>query len=348
MTNPAAFDAARLCIFLPMTSSCQPARRNGYRLLLLVHQSVQVGTIREPVVDTNNLRQWKPHRNQECFLDLLGRNGYAMTPDLRTLAFSLACLAAVCPFPAAAGQTPETSRPSLLDLKIDRFSAAGSLTEVLAKLAVAIRPVGVIGVADDGAAGRSIKVDVEGPATVKAILAQICPADGHCKVVAASDPRIVNVIPLDGGPLSEILSMKLTHFDMSINDQPQNWYRHIPDLAPELRKALEAYYSQQGPPNEDSGVGAQFQTDVPPPHVELHVSDVTILDILNALASKDLDSVYRQNSTPAPSGISYMAFASGWEMKLPPTQGLSFRVWLSEVFGSFPPSTQGLPLVASH
>jgi hypothetical protein len=182
----------------------------------------------------------------------------------------------------------------------------------------------------------------EDGATVGEILGRMCAVGKRYKVSLTTDPRLVNVLPIHpSDEVKRLLELRLPRFDMSVDAWPSNWFMQVPDFSAEVRSRLENYYNQWPHPPSPSGFpGVNLETDRQPPHLELHLRNVTVKDVLNALASRYLDWADSENAAMAQRGgaVTYPVFALGWELRLPETDQIPINVWIHSVFGTFPES----------
>jgi hypothetical protein len=246
--------------------------------------------------------------------------------------------------PLVEGQTAQNESPSVLDKEVSSFSRRGTFEQLLIGLAVHVRPLGIIGLESTSSPpGRQITVSLNAPTTVREILTQLCAADGGHRFTLAHDPRIANVLLIEPDKLTKILDTNVPRFDMSVNAWPINWYSYLTQFSPEAYKVLKAYYLQQSAPVESSGAGSNMETDVRPPHIELHLKNVTILGILNSLGAKELDWALKENAVVSPSGVTYIKFPLGWRARLRPIADLPVDIWIKSVLGPFPPRNTNFP-----
>jgi len=263
---------------------------------------------------------------------------------LRFVWVSLAAisLSGWCARPAAAGEGPDSQTP-LLKLSAPAFTVQGTFEQILARIAVEMRPFGVFGFVPDSAHGEAQLLVSEGE-VVGDLLNRLCAREGRYRVSATKYRRVVNVLPIHPpDDVNRLLDLRLPRVDISTDTWPENWYMYLPDYCPEVRVFLENYYhARPHPPAPGGSPGANMETDRGPPHLDLHLKNVTVQEVLNALASKYNDWAAAENAPPpgreAPP-VTYPAFALGWELRLPDTTGVQLNGWLHSVFTTFPEST---------
>jgi hypothetical protein len=139
------------------------------------------------------------------------------------------------------------------------------------------------------------------------------------------------------------MGTRLTRFDMTIDEFPMNWYRHIPEFSTNIQRVLEKYYTEHQAPVKDHGKGVNMTTNVKPRHLELHLSNVTILDVLNFIAAKQFDWAREQNESESKKGIYYPVYPVGWQVDTRPNRNLPLRHWTNSVFSNFPQRRLDLP-----
>ncbi|HEX4811039.1 MAG TPA: hypothetical protein VH325_19020 [Bryobacteraceae bacterium] len=240
----------------------------------------------------------------------------------------------------AAGPGDQGSPRSLLDLDVHSFSSTGVFDEILERFAVEIRPTGVIGFKRATTSNPNVTISIQGGTTVEDVLKKLCAADGRYKFVASQDPRVIDILPVSPAPEDRLLELRLPQFDMSTDAWSDNWYQELPDFSAAVRAELVQYYGEHRTLPQPSGLGgANMQTDKQPPHIDLHLKNVTVRDVLNALASKGLDWAARENESnraASRNGVYYPVFSEGWQLKIPNANDLPIENWIHSVFVRFP------------
>lgn len=269
---------------------------------------------------------------------MFGDDGNSMRLALQLCCTGAIAVALVIPSVAwSQNQAATIASHSVLDEVLSGFSGQGTFPELLAKLGVEIRPGGIIGLEAGPPSDKQITVSLEGATTVRQVLTALCAAEQAHRFVLAADRRIVNVLLTRPDQVSELLAFQVAAFDMSLDAWPMNWYSRIPEFGTDIQRMLADYY-RPAQRMKDLG-GANLETNLHPPNVDLHLKNVTILQILNALGTKELDWASHEDATaPRSRGVSVVEFPLGWEVQLPPSKSLPFNVWMRSVFRMFPPS----------
>jgi len=132
---------------------------------------------------------------------------------------------------------------------------------------------------------KRISLQVES-ATMREVLERLCKADPRYEFKAVS-AQIINVYPKGRGsdPFG-LMDMKIRDFVFQGRAFPHTLLETISNLAPELREFLntkaEEWANKVG--SRGGSPGSLLTGNVPPPEIELHLKDVTVRGILNAVA----------------------------------------------------------------
>jgi hypothetical protein len=226
------------------------------------------------------------------------------------------------------GRSEQDGSPkNILTEPIDGFSAKGDINAVIKEIANRIRREGVLGFARSLESTRIISITQES-GTVGDVLDKLVQENPGYKIVKTSDPQIINILSDTRKESQNPLDLQIKQFDMAIDDWPQNWYMRLPEFCPEVSRHLRQRYTGR---IQSDGAGANLEGNVRPPHVEFHLRNVSVRDILNTLAKKSIE-LSREKDGIAPGTL----FPVGWEYFLPETDDGSFESWQRRVFSALP------------
>lgn len=122
--------------------------------------------------------------------------------------------------------------------------------------------------------------------TVAQILLRLCAEDPRYAFEVMSDSRIVNVYLTSArSDARNLLNVHVSQFDVDGYVHPQTLIRSIDRYAPELgdylNEKLREQWVRTGPPG--AFLGSVLSGDAPVPKVSIHLRDLTIREILNAI-----------------------------------------------------------------
>lgn len=122
--------------------------------------------------------------------------------------------------------------------------------------------------------------------TVGQILQRLCGEDPRYAFEVMSDSRIVNVYLTSARrDARNLLNVRISRFDVDGYVYPQTLIKSIDRYAPELREYLDEkrreHWARTGPPG--AFPGSVLSGDAPVPKVSIHLRDLTIREILNAI-----------------------------------------------------------------
>ena len=122
--------------------------------------------------------------------------------------------------------------------------------------------------------------------TLGQILQRLCGEDPRYAFEVISDSRIVNVYLTSArSDARNLLNIRVRRFDVDGDVYPQTLIRSIDRYAPELREYLDEkrreHWARTGPPG--AFPGSVLSGDAPVPRVSIHLRDLTIREILNAI-----------------------------------------------------------------
>lgn len=122
--------------------------------------------------------------------------------------------------------------------------------------------------------------------TVGQILQRLCGEDPRYAFEVMSDSRIVNVyLKSARSDPRNLLNVRVSRFDVEGYVHPQTLIRSIDRYAPELRDYLNEkrreHWARTGPPG--AFPGSVLSGDAPVPKISIHLRDLTIREILNAI-----------------------------------------------------------------
>jgi hypothetical protein len=250
-----------------------------------------------------------------------------MTPRSILISFCAACALGVT--------AQEAAVPSPLSTPVERFEETGTFEQVLRQLAIRLRPDAVIGfVKTNGLEPRvSVRVD---HVLVGEILAMMCSQDTRYKAVDSHTPHVINVVPATADTqqlLMGLLSLHVDHFDVSTEDWPENVFRRLSEFSLQVREYLTARYAELRASKEPLGSPMiKMNTNVPPPHIEIHLRDKSVMEVLDAISEWIL-ARGSANDLSLPPGSKL--WPQGWKCRTP-SSDLPFDAWSSSICGAFP------------
>jgi hypothetical protein len=207
---------------------------------------------------------------------------------------------------------------------IDSFSATGPTGEVLRDLLESGKFRGVLGFENLGPA-EPIAILSPGP-DVGAVLGAIVIQDRRYRVVEVENEDLVEIIAADArAPGHEILEHRIANFDLEADDWPSNilvgkldWYSH------DLNDYLTQAFAAGGGIRQSGSPASILSGNIRPPHLSLHLKNVTIREILNAVSLLSL-RMSRAGRTPG-------VYPMSWEFRYRSPTGLYYSEWLREIF----------------
>ena len=244
--------------------------------------------------------------------------------------FSITALAQTVIGPAQTGGR-------LQDSHLERISVYSGTEDVLRELSRIMGGRAVFGVESLGGLEPHVSVS-DSEARFDTIVQEICRQDSRYKAVYGEDPRLINFVaaaPKSAG--EKILHFRLSHLDITTDDWPLNIVPRLPEFSPELQRYLAVQYRAAGGLDRVTGsAGIGMNTNVKPPHFELHLANVTVREALNAIAVHSLDVSLatgtdpRSISTPAEKRI----FPTGWLLRVRDPGTLTLDAWVRTIFSA--------------
>jgi hypothetical protein len=220
-------------------------------------------------------------------------------------------------------------------LPVRSLAASAPFSEALTQLAQAQHRDLLIGFEKADGADARVTVSYEG-APVDEIVRAMCLQDGRYTYSIAPDARVLHVFPVHPNPLLKgLLDLRLSRVDISTDGWPYSLMTKLPDLVPPVRDYLAAVYRQITSLKEQPALpGFSMSTDVRPPHIELHLSNLTVRDLLDALALKSLEAAPSYDRQVAP-GVTILTMQpTGWKCELPPGD-MPEKLWMQSVCKPF-------------
>ncbi|MGA2119597.1 MAG: hypothetical protein ABSH56_33230 [Bryobacteraceae bacterium] len=240
------------------------------------------------------------------------------------------CLGA---WPGASAAQGLTSAP------IREFSRTGPTAEVVRGLMRSMYQQGVfervVGFESLNAPGHVVSLAAANT-DLGAALRTICGQDPSYKVVDTSSPHLINLLAADGGaPGREVLEFRLPRFDLDLDELPQNLILKLPDYSPVLTAYLRGVYLGGGGTEPDwAPVGSGLSGDGRLPHFAIHLSNVSVREVLNAIALESFRMYKAIGIDPrlvhAPDQL--RVTPCGWEFRFESPRGVPFWAWLRQIF----------------
>lgn len=216
---------------------------------------------------------------------------------------------------------------SILNTRIPQPIRKAPVAEVIRALADDVRIEGLIGF--QVVPGDATVVGISSGSSLGEALRTIVQQDHRYRIAATKVPEIVNLIGRPDDADAKLLEAKISRCDIVLDDWPQNWFMRLPELCPEVSSQLGARYKQLGGGSfETAGPGASMEGNVTPPHLEMHITDKSLRDILNTLAVRSMTVTNDSSAKARPGTVA----ASGWKYSIPAVNSMDFYVWQRRVF----------------
>ena len=245
----------------------------------------------------------------------------------------IALLTALCAYTSVAQDTPKDVG-KLNAVIVKDFYKSGTFFDVVATLVAQIQPGIAVGFAKADGPDPKVTISTQ-DVTLGEIINQMILQDNRYRVVTDQTLSVPHIVPRDDDARSmQLLKLRIQRFDIVTDDWPNNLLMRIPEFSPEIATYLGNWYARESRITKPLGSpGANMTTDVPPPHVEIHLRDVTVMQVLDALADWNYGLMAGKKGT-VPKGVT--VWPLGWKCEVPEPDESSLNYWLHLIFSRFP------------
>ena len=166
----------------------------------------------------------------------------------------------------------------------------------------------------------------------------MCLQDSRYTYSIAANGRILHVFPVHPNPLLRgLLDLKLQKVDISADLWPYALFSGMATFAPPVGEYLASAYKRTTSLKEQpvpSGAFASMYSNAKPHHIELHLRDVTVRDLLDAFSLKSFEVAPTYDINEG-SGVTRLVFQPyNWRCEIPPAN-LPETSWLQRVCVAF-------------
>ena len=223
-----------------------------------------------------------------------------------------------------------------MSLPLPEFRETGPTTQVIKKLARAAYGKGLIGLESLDDPERGIFVATSG-ADFGTALRTICVQDPRYKLVETDSPDLVDLLPAgDRSRGHKILEFRIPKLDIEADELPENLIVKLAVYSPELWKyLLQVYLSEGGRNPNQPGAGGGFSGDAKLPRYSIHLTNVSVKEVLNQIAVESLRlkrANPRKETGHPPSPDELYVSVTGWEFRFVDPGTMSFYPWIFEIF----------------